>query len=730
MNPKDAFKKSKDSIKQEAKDKKENLSAQFSFSDDEKKKICELVRDMKDEARSARSGFMALREECVRQYEGIKQETSDPWPGHSNISTMVTTVSCDLLQSKIFPMVWNVKSISWESKEDHDPDTAKLNTEVMGWVISVDMAMQNKIDDLCHLLVVDGTVVIKLIWKPYWKWVTRKTPKISAEAIINKKLEYEVSYDYIRDERCELDIRPLERVYIPFHTETSAPRWEDEAEYIIDERWYTLDELREMQLDGLIEAGVEIDKIVSTPTREVTGTSLVRANAEGSTNPPDSTRKGTQKVCVLEAYIKYDANGDKRREQCVFMVAVEPNLVYLSGKPLHLVSRIGRRPFIIRPFIRRPGRAYGKSVPELVRHLHSLLDARFNMLIDAGNKVIGGGGFYRPSSNVNPRRIKAGPATWIPVDDPQRDIYVPQYSLAGLTWGQGEIKFIMDMIERLTYLTPAMLGQETANRPTARGTMAVIQQGEAKFGLMGARVQAIFCDLLTDVRQKYEENMPPAKWERIMGQERLKEYPSPEYMAGMYDCKMQLDVTSLNVEAEMSLATMMMQTMSMDPMVQQNPAFMWEVRADYLRAHRREPVEKYIGPRPPTVADPKDVEEIFTALERETKYPTKGLDPATVMPLLMEHKKTDRYEKFTPEAKFCFNDFVRRLKFEYVDKMQQTIQQQMQGQSPMGTQTPMAQLQNRLQNAGSPGPGPGAMPPQAPGGQPEAQPQPQPQGAM
>jgi len=538
---------------------------------------------------------------------------------------------------------------------------------------------------------------------------------ITADAIISGKLQYEVKYDYIRDERCELDIRPLERVYIPFNTDTSAPRWEDEAEYIIDERWYTAAELKEMQLDGIIDDKLDIDALVSSQAgKENTGTSQERAAAGGENAPTDTQRKEGQKLCCLEAYIKYDINEDKRLEQCVFMVAVEPHLIYLSGKPLHLVSRIGRRPWIIRPFLRRPGRAYGKSVPELVRHLHNLLDARFNMLIDAGNKVIGGGGFYRPSSNINPRRIKSGPATWIPVDDPQKDVYIPTYNLSGLSWGQGEIKFIMDMIERLTYLTPAMLGMETASRPTARGTMAVIQQGEAKFGLIGVRVQAIICDILTDIRQKYEENMPPSKWERIMGKEKIRDYPSPEYMAGMYDAQMQLDVTSLNVEAETQIATVLYQTMAFDPLVMQNPAFMWEVRANYLRALRKEPVEKYIGPKPPTVSNPKDVDDIFTRVEQEAvNIPTTGLDPATVLPRLMELKRTERYEAFTPEAKVAFNDFIRRLQTAYVDGVQKAIQQMPQGMSPY---QPMGGGMNQnLPGQGSPGPmGAGAMPQGAP----------------
>ena len=54
---------------------------------------------------------------------------------------------------------------------------------------------------------------------------------------------------------------------------------------------------------------------------------------------------------------------------------------------------------------------------------------------------------------------------------------------------------------------------------------------------------------------------------------------------------------------------MMYQMMAQDPLVMQHPAFMWEVRAELLRTHGKEP-EKYIGPKPP-IEGAKDAEDIF-----------------------------------------------------------------------------------------------------------------------
>ncbi len=705
---KEPFKKPEKAKELEEQDKQQEIDVQLKLDSTQKIDIVSTIKEMREESIFSRGEWLSIREQSIQQYEGIKEPSVIPWPGHSNISTMITTVACDLLHSKLFPMVWNEASISWEGKEEHDNEIADINKIIMSYATTIDMRLQNKVDDIIHLLVVDGTVAIKLHWRVYWKWVTRRTPKITPNALINTgKPEYDVEYDYVRDERCELEIRPLERVHIPFTSDNSVPRWEDDAEYILDDRWYTLGDLREMKEKGQLDKSVIMDEIENAMDKlpEFTGTEKIRQDSEGS-NQPTTTRKEAYKLHCVEGYIKRDINNDKIREQAVFLVAIEleGEKGYLSGKALHDVSRIGRRPWVIRPFLRRPGRVYGKSVPELVRHLHTELDAIHNQRIDAGNRVIGGGGFYRPASGTNPRRLNFGPSTWVPVDDPKNDIYMPTYNIAGLQWSANEEKLVMELIERLTYLTPAMLGKETASRPTARGTLAVIQQGENKFGLIALRVQAIFCDTLTDIRQKYEENMPPWKWERILGKERIKDWPSPEYMAGMYECKMQLDMTATNTEAERQLATMMYQTMAMDPIVMQNPAFMWEIRADYLRVHRREPVEKYIGPRPPT-ANPKDADDIFTKLEQEENIDIKAanINPAIVLPRLMELKRTERYENFTPEAKFKFNDFVRKLQMKYTDGVYKAVEMGPNanrqglfagaGQGGMNQLTPQAQPQ-------------------------------------
>ncbi len=674
---KELFNKPEEAKKEQAEDKKENLSVQFGLDPTGERagKIAELVDDLVSDYSNSRSGYMSQRAKYIRQYEGIKAPKTVPWPDSSNISTMVTTVACDLLHSKLYGMTWNEKSITWEGVEEHDVKVADMNKKVMSWVVSTDMGMHDTVDDMLQRLIIDGTIAIKKIWKPYWTYVTRKIPKeITPAAILSGKLEYTTQYDYIKRERCYIELRPLENVYFSYDANSSERNWEDKAN-IIDERWYTLAELKEMQLDGVISDKINLDnlkaKLLEEP--EIKDTQKARMDAEGS--EAIVTVPENYKIKCYEAEIMYDINDDGRREACVFFTVADMKM-YLGGKPLHAISKVGRSSWVIRPFLRRPGRVYGKSIPELVWHLHEELDAIHNQRIDAGNMSIAPFFFYRAAAGTTPRRIIAGPATGIPLDDPERDVRFPSFPSQGLAVSFQEEKLVMELIERLTYLTPAMLGKETASRPTARGTLAVIQQGEQKFGLLGARVQNIYSILLTDIRQKYEEHMPPETWARILGRPSMKHFPSPESMTGMYEAKMVLDMTSLDPTADAQMAVNMFTTMGFDPFVMQNPAFAWEIRREYLEVGlKRKTVEKYIGPKPATEANTQDVDDMITLIEQEMQdIDPNNFDPSTVLPQLIEFQRSARYSSMSVEAKRIMEQVLRELKALYIQKINQGVQ--------------------------------------------------------
>ena len=644
-------------------DMKKEFGRMFQISEEEKKRVTKTIEEIVDESTRQRSAMMEIKAEAVRNYEGIEM-VQGPWKGSSNISTMVTTISADMMHAKLFPMVWNIDMLHFVGTEKHDDEIAKNNIILTKWALTKDMEnSQEKVDDILQRLVVDGTIAVKVVWEIYYTYVTRVIPK-SVDAKGNMK--YEVVYDRVRRERARWIVKDIDYVHVTFNADN-----EQRAD-IVEVVWLTLPMLKEMRAKKMISPDVDLEAVAASVEKNFDPEGTVKARYEAAGIESYYARLDSYPIKCYEAYINYAFKGDDERKECVFLM-IAGQCIYLYGKPLHCVSKIGKKPWVIRPFLRRPGIIIGKGIPELVRHLHRELNAVHNQRIDAGNMVIAPFFFFRAASGMEPEEISVKPATGIPLDDPQRDIYFPDYNPSRLSVSFQEEGIIMDLIQKLTFLTPAALGRETAQRPTARGTLAVIAQGEQKFGLLGARVQRIFTDLITMTRQYYEENLPQGIQERILGPNNSPVWGelSPEMIAGQYDASMELDLTSGDIAFEKQADQLIFQTMVQDPMVNQNPAFAWEIRAGYLMSLGKKDVEKYIGPKPDYTNNEGDIEDenLMFMQEQVPKVDAKD-DDAAHMNGHSEFKRKNG-QAMTPNALRNLTMHILDHRFQHTQKLKE-----------------------------------------------------------
>lgn len=641
-----------------------NYGMMFQISEEKKKAIVKTIDAIVEESKKQREGFMQIKAESVRNYEGI-EKINGPWRGSSSISTMVTTIAADTIHAKLFPMAWNPELIYFKGVEKHDPEVAKNNEVLMRWALTKDMEnSQDKADDICHRLVVDGTVAVKRPWETYYVYVTRIVP-VSVDR--SGKMKYETRYDQVQRQRCRWVIRDLDYVYIQFNAEN-----EQRADYIVDEVYYTWPMLKEMKADGLLLPDVDMEKVRNSIEKTFDPQGTVKARYQSMGLEAYYAQVDSQPIKCYEAYLKYDINNDDRREECIFLTLPEQGM-YLAGKPLHCVSKRGIRPWLIRPFLRRPGCIYGKGIPELVRHLHKEMNAIHNQRIDAGNMVIAPFFFYRAASGFDPSEINVRPATGIPLDDPQRDVYFPDYNPSRLSVSFQEENIVMDLIQKLTFLNSTMFGRETAERPTARGTMAIIAQSDQKFGLLGSRVQKIFSDLVTGTRNDYEENLPDGIEDRILGDNNQPVWGklSPELISGDYDSIMPLDLTAGDIAFEKQADQLIYQTFVNDPMVAQNPAYGWEVRAGYLRAMGKLDIEKYIGPKPDMQDNPGLIDDENHMIVQEMKIKVHPGDEDLKHMNGHQEFKRKNYMNMTANALHEMTIHILDHRMSYMDKLRQ-----------------------------------------------------------
>lgn len=581
----------------ETEEKKINYGHMFNIAVDKKKSIVQYLKACVDESRKQREQWLEIREESQRNYEGLKKNNG-PWEDSSNISTMVTTIATDLVHSKLFPMVYNPDLIYWKGQTSHTEDIADNNRVFSQWIFTKDMPdTQDNVDEICGRLACDGTIAVKKCWETTYVYVTRVIPSSFDD---KGKIIYETIYDKVKRSRARWYVKDVERVFFPYNCKN-----EDDAEYVIEEIFYTLPMLKEMKAKRQILEDVDFDMLKVSIQKMINPEGAQKARLESAGISTYTDRIDSMPIRCFEGCVKYDINDDNIREECIFLVLPDFD-VYLSGKPLHCVSRIGKRPWKIGQFIRRWGCSLGKGIPELVRHLHNELDAIHNQRIDAGNMVIAPFFFYRAASGFDPKNISVKPATGIPLDDPQRDVYFPGYNPSNLSVSFQEENIIMDLISKLTYMSAANFGQETANRPTARGTLAIIAQTEQKFNLIAGRVLRTVLDLITDTRKIYEEHWDNDYAKRILDEGGKQHWGSlsPEMIAGDYIAFSEIDLESSNAAFDKQAAQIRFQSLSQSPLVQQNPAFLWQLHADYIESTGKKKVEDLIGPKPDVEDNP------------------------------------------------------------------------------------------------------------------------------
>jgi len=658
--------------KLEKEDKKANYGQMFNLPSGEKVKIVEFIKQCVEESKKQREGWLEIRRESIKNYEGICQ-INGPWKGSSNISTMVTTIAVDMIHSRLFPMVWNPDLIYWKGTTSHSEEIAQNNRIFSQWIFTKDMDdTQNKVDEIVGRLVADGLVAIKRMWEKKFVYVTRVIPKSYTE---KGEIKYDIVYDKVKRERAKWVVKDIEHVYLPYNATN-----EDDAEYIVDEVFYTLPILKEMQAKGLILNDIDLDEVKSALDKRYESEGGKKSRLESAGIEEYTAMIESMPIKCYEGYIKYDVNNDGIREDCVFLILPELEF-YLSGKPLHVVSRIGKRPWKIAGFIPRWGTIYAKGIPELVRHLHNELDAIHNQRLDAGNMVIAPFFFYRAASGFDPKAIAVKPATGIPLDDPQRDVYFPDYNPSRLSVSFQEENIIMDLISKLTYLPPSAFGRETSSRPTARGTIALIAESGQPFNLLAGRVLKAILSLITDTRKMYEEHWDNDYARSILDEKGRQQWSvlSPEMIAGDYLAFSEIDLEASNVAFEKQADQVMFQTLGMDPFVNQNPAFAWEIRANYISSLGKKNPEKYIGPKPDYEQNPGIVDDENQMILREMKVNINVKDDDVAHMNGHSKFKREMAPILTPEAMMNLVMHIEEHRLSYTQKLQQMAMVQSQG---------------------------------------------------
>lgn len=710
---------------------KEQEKYRLSLSDAQKAELVERVVYLVDKDIADRAEFMETRKRSRDMYEGKREKKSDPWAGCANVSTQIVNMVVEILHSRLFPMSWNENLIYWKPMEKTDIENVENISKFMKWVIK-DIGLVNIVDDYIHNLILDGTAVLKVRWVPEWKWVQRKIPvddnivakikKVVMSFIGGQKsrdvqqTRFKIRYEYKKFEACQVEVINLEDVGFPTYSVPTSK--EEDLEWIWHRSFPSLSELQEWEALGMYQ---NVDKIGSyVDTLLVDGTKKTDIEAEGT---KITQNKKNHRCEVIEFYDKYDYNNDGVREEIIITVE-KKSKTFMDARPLLSISRINERPFVVGQLIRRTNRIYGKSMAEVAAPLEEEINAIHNQRLDAGTMAIIPFGVYRSGSGFKPENIEMEPGLWIPVDDinDAKWITVPNNVMVSFQ----EERMLMELVEKLTSAGSYQAGQESdvnRSRSTARGTIAIIQQGEVRFSVLGKRCQSPLSRMMNKILHQYQDKMPPGLGMRVLGSDGEALFPegiAPEDLAGNYDSYMILDSTAGSKQADRDIRGQVYQMALQNPLMMQNPSGFWRLSADLLKSTGLyEDVTDILGPRPtsPNIAA-NPAEENVKMMQGETVHVADTDNPMEHLIAHYSFRDSASFAMMPPEYRFNFDSHIQETKSQIAAGVQKSNQegQQAPGQQPtMPNQGAMYGQQPQQPNIPGATPPPAGVPGMAPG---------------
>lgn len=395
----------------------------------------------------------------------------------------------------------------------------------------------------------------------------------------------------------------------------------------------------------------------------------------GTSDPDPDSRKQTQDeqagvsattgfkdgmFRILECYCYDDIDDDYRDEHMIYSVVENTGVLcrwaYLDEEFPH-----GQRPVARIQYIPIAGRYYGRSVCDILGPLQMEINAIFNLINDRENLINNPFFFYVPAANADPNQHQnVRPGQGIPVADANAFSF-PNWGKNPLS-GLELLQFLVALGEEAAGMGPMQAGQRRPGSAprTARGTMAILSEGNIRLDMHVLLVQEGFKRLLDQIFSLYAEYMPEETYFRVMGENRPRKI-TREALRRKYDLILSGNTTNTNREVRQNEAMQLYQTLAQEPLYQQDLAARLELVRVYLRAYNTGNFNtKNLTPKLPVPLRPRDALEVIALLSQGFRIePRQGEDPAMMMRAIEAFTATPEFESLPAEYVPLFAEAVQ-----------------------------------------------------------------------
>lgn len=535
------------------------------------------------------------------------------WCGNcSNRSLRIAASVLDLMHSRLFPAVWNEDLARWRPGSILDVPKSDRITKFMDWWIRVWSPLRPFFDGWVKYATGFGDALTETTWE--------------VEQVMTSEMISEPIMDETGQALTEQDGSPamikmpkvnrIERTKSRFISKDNVYFLKGsknvQKDPVIIEEEYLYKDLEDLESQGFcINVTDKLkDKLqVPEPTGNITDSEKARLKDIKLRNMP---------VKILRWYGHYDVDSTGFKDSIRILVSDEYK-IYLGGVRMRDITKSGKRPLDFTKYdsyLDRMEDMDGEGVLHKIFELALELDAIFNQMTDAHTLSVLRPFFYDPSGDLDAPAITMGPNKGIPVTDPQKNVYFPDFAVPTERLINA-IKLVLEFIERLTAASDYQMGKESdivGGSGTATRTQAIMQSAEVRFTLPSERLRFGAGNILTQHFDLIQLNIPLGFEQRVIGEKGEQIFKAGELTdEGLSSQMTAYLLPDPTMGSKKTARDMMMQVYSiliMNPLVATDPTKLYMTTFDTLKAQGYDDayITRWLGPMPDPdmIDDPED----------------------------------------------------------------------------------------------------------------------------
>ena len=542
-----------------------------------------------------RDEWLHKRADYRKQYRGVTEPKSWPWENASNLHVPVTGMVVDTLAPKLMKALFDSSPIAnVRAIEKGDVERARILEQFLHWELNNHMKVYWTFYDIVTLTLIDGTACGKLTCERVTRTVREDGsghthgPAPTATAKGNKR-------EIVVYEGPRFEVVDTADLIIPSNAKDLQS-----CDHLIHRCWVRFDDLKKRAAEGIYQNVDEDLKIFADDNSRSDPQDAIRVVEDDLEGVTTTGSDEANEIEILEWYGRYDVDEDGFEEECVFTVAKEARRL-LRAVFLDDLFQHGKRPFIDFHFVRVPARFYSIGIPERIRDLQEEINALHNQRIDSGTVTNIPYFFYEPTSTGLPETLNLEPGRGYAVSDVNGILFPKHPDVTSFYFKEEHL--VLAYIERILGISDFLVGRfpDTPNAPrTATGTMAVIQEANARIDLIIKGIQESFREFLEQVVQINQQYIAPETVIRVTGKDGkdvFEEIPR-ESIQGKFDYILSGNTQSINKQAQRQTSVFLYDRLINNSLIKGDPSRVFEVTRRLLLARDEKDIAGIIGQRP------------------------------------------------------------------------------------------------------------------------------------